>query len=643
MVEESELEDDAPESPGTESAVATGLSLAAASREKADAFLDAQTAIARLQKEHLHEQRALQISHLKWRRFNDWMRSGGQAMFVVIGAVIVAAIATALWDASRANGLVVDSFTVPPDFEQRGMGGESVAGDVTDRLTAIREVAIENSYSNTNDVSQNRANEIKVDIPDTGISIGEAWRYLRRWLGHERHLTGSLRETGEGKVTLAASVEGDGAVDVTGPAAELPKLEQQLAEDIFGSFDPVNHINYLTATSRHQAAYNAAAGYVRIAKTVLQRSDSYGLWSYTTADASGDIELGYRRAKIGIGIDPDLAVLHVQAFKFDTYLGHDEDALRQARIVLSLRNADQLPAHQGSGFAEMQAEARFKIAWLTGDFSAATGWDCVHHCIDPILSQAALAARAHDVSRSRILIDDAIAAGAVNTRGEHEARYLIDAAVGDWAAAIAEASAARAAWMVPDGDISRTYLKNIAATTYGPMLAEAEAHAGRFADAHGEIDRTPPDCISCETARGDIDALQGNRNGAAYWYSRAIGDAPSIPFAYVEWGAMLLADGDLDGAIAKFRQASATGPHFADPLEMWGETLMLKNRSDLALPRFEEAGRYAPNWGRLHLEWGKALLYAGHKTQSRGQFEIASGLDLSRSERAVLAQFLARG
>jgi tetratricopeptide (TPR) repeat protein len=99
---------------------------------------------------------------------------------------------------------------------------------------------------------------------------------------------------------------------------------------------------------------------------------------------------------------------------------------------------------------------------------------------------------------------------------------------------------------------------------------------------------------------------------------------------------MLMMKGDLEGAIAKFKEANSRAPHFADPLEMWGEALMQKNRSELALAKFEEANRYAPNWGRLHLKWGEALSYAGRTDEARKQFALASGLDLSQSDKSAL-------
>jgi tetratricopeptide (TPR) repeat protein len=114
-------------------------------------------------------------------------------------------------------------------------------------------------------------------------------------------------------------------------------------------------------------------------------------------------------------------------------------------------------------------------------------------------------------------------------------------------------------------------------------------------------------------------------------FADSIHDAPSLPFADSDWGAMLMAKSDLDGAIAKFESAHKKGPHFADPLEMWGEALIAKNRSDLALAKFEEAARYAPNWGRLHLIWGEALYWSGDKVGAQKQFALAH--DLAASNR----------
>jgi tetratricopeptide (TPR) repeat protein len=137
--------------------------------------------------------------------------------------------------------------------------------------------------------------------------------------------------------------------------------------------------------------------------------------------------------------------------------------------------------------------------------------------------------------------------------------------------------------------------------------------------------------------RGNIATLNHDWNGAAHWFAMVSSRTPSIPFADSDWGAMLVAKGDLDGAIEKFKTANEKGPHFADPLEMWGEASIAKNRSDLALAKFEEANKYAPDWGRLHLKWGEALNWSGDKAGAQKQFAIASGLDLTAAEKGELS------
>ena len=634
-------DDSAHDLPATERAAALGPALAAASPAKADAFLDAQTAIAWLQKEHLHEQRDLQISHLRWRRFNDWMRSGWQTGLVFLCAIAIAAFATALWDASRADGLVVDAFSVPHDFEQRGIGGDVIAGDMTERLASIRRTAVNISYSNTSDVSRNRSDAIKVEIPETGISIGEVWRYMRAWLGHERHVAGSLRELPDGRVTLSASLDGADRFAVTGKPSDMDALEQAVAEDIFGAFDPVNHINYLSISGHSRAAMDAAAQFASVARG-LYHADAYALWSYTTAFATGDVHTALARARVGESIDPGLAVPHVMAARMNFFMGHSEEQLAEDRTIMSLQNAQQLPAHQGAGFAEMQAQASGQIARLSGDFANATKWNCSHSCVYAglLFSDSIVAARLHDVPRAQTLLERSVAAGGGELSDASEARYWLYAARGDWPAALAESRGLRLTYALSHDNIDPRFDAIVKATYVAPLVAVAAAHTGDFAKAHATIDGSPPDCIPCETARANVAALEDNTAVAAQWFARATRDAPSIPFAYADWGAMLLRSGLYDAAIGKFRDANLKGPHFADPLEMWGEALMQKNRSDLALAKFEEANKYAPNWGRLHLEWGKAFFNAGKKDEAKKQFAIAAGLDLSAADRAQVSKMV---
>jgi len=90
------------------------------------------------------------------------------------------------------------------------------------------------------------------------------------------------------------------------------------------------------------------------------------------------------------------------------------------------------------------------------------------------------------------------------------------------------------------------------------------------------------------------------------------------------------------------KSAHAKGPHYADALELWGEALMDKSDHAGAISKFAEADKYAPRWGRNHLLWGEALMLQGRYAEARAQYVAASGMDLSKPDRAALNVLLAR-
>ena len=212
------------------------------------------------------------------------------------------------------------------------------------------------------------------------------------------------------------------------------------------------------------------------------------------------------------------------------------------------------------------------------------------------------------------------------------ARMMIDQAAEDWKGALQESGKADALTVTYPG------MRSFIPAMVTPLAAVAEARLHRFERANSDIAATPGDCYPCLIARAQIAQLQSQNARADFWFTRAVADAPSIPFAEYEWGRVMLTRGQTDAAMAEFKLANQKGPHFADPLEGWGEALMAKNQSHLALAKFAEAEKYAPNWGRLHLKWGEALVYAGKKDEAKAQFTRAVQLDLTPAEKSELAQ-----
>ncbi|HEY1710329.1 MAG TPA: hypothetical protein VGG10_18810 [Rhizomicrobium sp.] len=615
-------------SGGNDDSAAAALALTSASRTKADAYLDARIEASRLERDNLIEQNAFELSHLRWRRFNDQMKGALQIMAIVIAAVMVIALGAALWNASRADGLVVDVFSVPPQLSASGVSGSVVADDITGKLIAIRNIANKNSLGESKDVQQDGGADIKVEIPDTGISLSEAWRYLRSWLGHERHLRGSLRLANAGTVVL--TLNGEDAASFSGAPADLDRLEQKAAEHVSANADAAQFVIYLNVMGRSAEALALSA---KIAKAATEnRADLYALWA-NELDVQGDERHALAMAHFAIAIDPRVATPHLEAGGSADHLGHDEEAVQQDSEVLALEDSDQPDYERGRGFAQMRDIAALDRDMKIGDFIRA---DSDRNDSDSQASQialrASLAARLHNGAKARKSIAQAeLVAGDHDADSLGRARYILDMAAGNWRAAAVEARglAARANAKAPDA-----YRANV-------MLAYALAKDGDIAGARAVIAAAPRDCDDCDdclTKRGDVEAAAHNWPAAAWWFAKAVQAAPSLPFAYADWGAMLLAKGDTAGAIVQFARAHAKGPHFADPLEMWGEALMLQNRSDLALAKFTDANRFAPNWGRLHLKWGDALTYGGRKDEAAKQFALARTLTLLPSENAELAR-----
>ena len=101
---------------------AVALALGGASRERADAFLkDQQTLIAKQgalvddQRHHLREQ----FKRLKMGVISDRLSIALKALTGLVGIGVAVAVAIMVWNAAHADGLVVESFSVPPDLASR--------------------------------------------------------------------------------------------------------------------------------------------------------------------------------------------------------------------------------------------------------------------------------------------------------------------------------------------------------------------------------------------------------------------------------------------------------------------------------------------------------------------------------------------
>src|SRR5580698_5026775 len=103
-------------SGGRSGAEAIALGEKGALDPRAASYLEKQGKLADLQAQNLIEQNAFELSHLRWRRFSDQMSGALQMMLAGVALLIVIGLIAAIWDAANDYGLVVESFSVPPDM-----------------------------------------------------------------------------------------------------------------------------------------------------------------------------------------------------------------------------------------------------------------------------------------------------------------------------------------------------------------------------------------------------------------------------------------------------------------------------------------------------------------------------------------------
>ncbi len=638
--------------------------------EDARQFLRKQSALVDDQRHHLHEQ-------LKSLRLSIWEKRMGMLLRIAmafVGLLAAAFLAYIVWDAAHDEGLVIEAFSVPPDLVQKGFTGQVVATRMLDDLSALQ--AQSSSVRALSTYSNNWGDDLKVEIPETGVSLGEFNRYLHQLLGHQTHITGEVVLGADG-LAVTARVGADGREHFIGPEANLDALVEQAAEAVYRRTQPYRYGVYLATLGRYadsQAFYSES---VTSGPAVERAWAEIGL---TNTNLLGGHYPDYEQTALAaIRIEPDFAFAWRKAAFGANSLGKLETALTAARTASRLfKSAKDI---QPAAVPPQQSQLLADTEILFGDYAAAIKDNAaVYPAVNlsdtpsaivkmalsypgPTLSSAihfpSVMAQGfvldHDPGPARRILAEAQGfrdayLEAATARHDQRAPILSEDAVQVFRALDVLVAQQAEDWrrilaLVPVLESEEAKLdaafsggEFYAPTQLWPGVALARAKLGDFKQAHALIDRTPGDCDLCLRMRGRIDVAQKNYGGAAFWFARLEKMEPSIPFADEDWGKMLLDNGQPDDAIQKFALANQKGPHFADPLEGWGEALMAKKQTDAAAAKFVEAAKYAPNWGRLHLKWGEALGYDGKRDEAKKQFALAAGLDLSAADKAELSR-----
>ena len=182
------------------------------------AFLKEQTDLLRVQKEHLKDEHEARLHYLRGqarevdiRRFGLRLRVGFQLFLTLLATAIAIGLIVMVRDAVTSRSVVIDSFDAPPALAASGLSGRVVAAGLLDVLTRIQ--AANRSGAEHRALSNAWTSDIAIEVPETGVSIGQIERMLRSRFGHDQHIDGDLVQTEKG--SLALTVRGTGILPRT--------------------------------------------------------------------------------------------------------------------------------------------------------------------------------------------------------------------------------------------------------------------------------------------------------------------------------------------------------------------------------------------------------------------------------------------
>src|SRR5450755_758629 len=226
---------------------------------KTEEFLTDQSQLLKIQKRHLEEEHEPRLHFLRGqarevdiRRFGLRLRVGFQLFLVLVATVLGIGGAVLIRDAITSRSVVIEPFETPRALAERGLTGTVVASDVLDQLTQLQ-AATRSSIQRRN-LSNAWSKEVKLTVPETGISIGEISQLLKARFSHDIHISGDVVQTETGD--LEVTVRGDGLLPqtFTGTSAQLAKLATAVAEHVYAQSQPALWAVYLVDSGRYQEA-----------------------------------------------------------------------------------------------------------------------------------------------------------------------------------------------------------------------------------------------------------------------------------------------------------------------------------------------------------------------------------------------------
>ena len=569
-------------------------------------FLEQQAQLLKAQTAQLNAERAIRLHHLRDQSRESRLRRTGQRirlgmqLFVAVGAMMFGfGFNVMLHDAFTSQAVVVEAFEAPAALASRGVTGKVVAAGVLDALQRLADST--RTTQKAMDSYSAWSSEIEIEVPETGVSVGEIHRLLQQRFGHDVRIGGDLVQTESGGLTL--TIRGSGVPPKTfwGGAGDLETLSVQAAEYVYGRSQPLAFAVYLTGCGRDKDALAFLPGAFARAGTDALRSNLANSWGNALLNLNQQVQAA-AKFRLAISLNPNN---WVPRMNLPAALATAEGEEAAWRASTDLLRADAVA--KGS----VPDKRLFQNA-------AGLVWDL------PLLLEADLADLAYNKGAGTIVVPDgpylADAYGLLHDYAS-AARYM---AASDPAEPYAKAEVFMlqvyaaldrndvAAALPPMEDFWKSWqgsaMLQASDLDYGCLLVLVYGLAGRPADAKAVFEKAGK-WNRCYAFYGYALAQANDLDDAKRIWAEGQRLAPDLPFVYLYRGLSEAARNATPEAVADLKAAHNAAPHLAEPLKAWGDLLASENQWTNALAKYDEGLRYAPNWDRLK----QARDFAAHK------------------------------
>jgi hypothetical protein len=331
--------------------------------DRADTFLDEQTKLTRLQIAQIEEENATRRRILKLEHASAAMKFAFELALAVIFTIVAVGLGWAVWGAMNDRGLVVESFTVPPDLAGRGLTGEVIAARLLDKLsylqTATASSRAPSSYAN------NWGSDIKLQIPDTGVSIGEFNRSLHAWLGDQTRITGEIYRTPTGIAVTARAGSSPGPT-FTGSDADLDKLIRKAAESVYRATQPYRYAVFLANSGRNK---EAEAAYLAL---IASGSPTDRAWAHIGIENiyanRGEYGRTLSMLHRALALRPGFIMAYINEAGVEGQFQRDDAALAAQRKAVAVAHGPRDPDMSETSWTVGRLQSESGLAAALGDY-----------------------------------------------------------------------------------------------------------------------------------------------------------------------------------------------------------------------------------------------------------------------------------